>query len=115
MIEGFEEFTPNVKDSEIETIRMLARCLKRRVGKDNAILNKDIREAFESKGYKKFNESKLRRYIQYIRANGYVKMLCASKKGYYIAENEEDWIRYKEAYRTRVRSMQFTMACMDMN
>lgn len=111
MIQGFEEHTANLKAEELEVAELVAEMLKGKIGIDKAITNKFIRNNLFYAGYD-INGPKLRRIIQYIRANKLVKMLCASKKGYYIAEDQENWVRYKHAFRTRITSMQFTLECM---
>ena len=113
MIEGFEEFTKNVKEHEIPTVKLIAKGLNGRIGIKNAIKSSEICDALLIHSGIKINDAKLRRYVQYIRAYGLCSMLCGSKKGYYIAENKEEWIKYREAFRTRITSMTFTMLCMD--
>lgn len=113
MIDGFEEFTEDVKLEDMTTIRLLARSLNLRVGKDLAITNKEIRKCFDVKNGIKIGDPKLRKFIQFIRAKGMVKHLCASSRGYYRAETKEEWLKYREGYRGRVKSMMFTLACMD--
>lgn len=111
MIENFEEFTLNVTEADTEAINDLVIFLINRVGKDKALTNSHLRILLRQRGHI-VNGAKLRRYIQHIRATKRIPMLCGGKKGYYIAENEEEWVRYKEAFRTRTRSMQYTLACM---
>jgi hypothetical protein len=113
MIDGFEQYTEDVKAEDLPTIKMLAKGLNARIGVDNAITNKDIRESFLEKKNLKIGDPKLRKFIQFIRAKRYVNNLCASSKGYYRAETKEEWLEYREGYRGRVKSMQFTLACMD--
>ena len=111
MIENFEEFTPNVSKDDMEAIDLLRTFLINRVGKSKGITNSQLRILLRQQDHI-VNGAKLRRYIQYIRANKMIPMLCAGKKGYYIAENEEQWLKYKEAFASRTRSMNYTLACM---
>ena len=115
MIEGFEEFTENIDDGDISAINLIAKGLRARVGKKKAINNAAMRDGLYNHSGIKINDAKLRRYIQYIRAHRLVSMLCASKKGYWVAESKEEWIIYREGFRQRMRSMSFTLACMDFD
>jgi len=115
MIPGFEEFTEDVKEEDIKNINLIAKGLTPRVGIKNAITNTDMRALLYLNCGINISDAKLRRYIQHIRAHRLVSMLCASKKGYYVATTVEDWIKYREGFRSRVRSMSFTLACMDLD
>ena len=115
MINGFEEFTADINDSELEVINLIAKGLNARVGKHRAINNAEMRVLlYKNKGIT-INDAKLRRYIQYIRAYRLVSMLCASKKGYWVAATKEEWIQYREGFRSRMRSMNFTLLCMELD
>lgn len=112
MIPGFEDFTEDVKDSEIEIINMIARGLNARIGDKNAITNAEARKLlYENKGVN-VSCPKFRKYIQYIRIYNLCPMLCSSSKGYWIAKDKEEFIKSREAFSSRVRSMKFTEACM---
>ncbi len=115
MIPGFEDFTVDVVDSEKEVIVTLAISLRKRIGKDNAITNAQMRQAIFDWQNIKIGGPKMRKYIQYIRVHNMVPWLCANSSGYYVASTYEEWIKYREGYRSRCRSMQFTMACMDID
>jgi len=112
MIPGFEDFTQNVKDDEIEIINLIAKGLNARVGKHKAITNANMRSQLFNNCDINVPDAKMRRYIQYIRAYNLVPMLCGSKKGYWVAESVEEFIKYREGFASRLRSMQFTLAAM---
>jgi len=115
MIPGFEEFTEDVKPEDIENINLIVKGLLPRVGVEMAITNADMRSRLYLNLGVNISDPKMRKYIQYIRAYRLVSMLCASSKGYYVARTVEDWIKYREGFRSRVRSMSFTLACMDLD
>lgn len=115
MIPGFEDFTEDVKDEDIKNINIIVKGLEVRVGDHRAITNADMRTMLYKNLDLNISDAKLRKYIQYIRAHRLISMLCASSKGYYVARTVEDWIKYREGFRSRVRSMQFTLACMDLD
>lgn len=112
MIKGFEDFTEDVTDDEIEVINMIAKGLNNRVGVHNAITNARMRTLLYENKDVVVSDPKMRKYIQYIRAYNLVPMLCASSMGYWVAASKEEFIKYREGYASRVRSMQFTLACM---
>jgi hypothetical protein len=115
MIEGFEEFTEDVKEEDIEVINMIVRGLEIRVGIEKAITNADMRSLLYLNRGVNVSGAKMRRHIQYIRAYRLISMLCGGKKGYYVARNVEEWIKYREGFRSRMRSMEFTLRCMDLD
>lgn len=115
MIEGFEDYTFDLNDGDKWIIDLIASGLRPRIGKQKCITGKEIILAVEKKFNEKINPGRLRVYVQYIRAHGLVPMLCAYQKGYYVAESKEEWHKYIEGFRSRIRSMQFTMACMTVN
>ena len=91
MVNGFEKLTEDIKPHEIETAKSIVPALSRRIGKANAISNKEIREAVFRHSGKKIDPVRLRRMITYIRAFNLIPMLCANHKGYFVAENREEW------------------------
>jgi len=112
MIEGFEDFTGDVKDSELKVINLIAKGLNNRVGEEHAITNREARKMmYMNKGIN-ISDPKFRKYIQYIRAYNLCPMLCSSGKGYWIAKSKEEFIKNRDRYASRVRSMSFTLSCM---
>ena len=115
MIPGFEEYTVDVTDGDIEAINLIVRGLEIRIGVSNAITNESMRSSLYANCRVNIGSAKMRKYIQYIRAYSLVPMLCASSKGYWVAKDKEEWIKYREGFRSRVNSMRFTLACMDLD
>ena len=115
MIPGFEEFTIDITDDEIETVNLIVRGLEVRIGDRNAITNENMRTLMYNNCGISISCAKMRKFIQYIRAYNLVSMLCASSKGYWVAKDREEWIKYREGFRSRVNSMRFTLACMDLD
>ena len=112
MLKGFEDITTNITPEEIITAQWIAKGLILRVGKENAITNKEIREAILKQGTK-VSDIRLRRMIQHVRAYNLVPCLCAGKKGYYRAETEEEWTAWKTSMKQRIRQQQYTLACAE--
>lgn len=112
MIPGFEDFTVDVSEGDIEAINIIAKALNCRVGLHHAITNQEARKAMYSFNGTNISDVKFRKYIQYIRAYNLCPRLCASSKGYWIAKDEKEFIKYREGYASRMRAMSFTLACM---
>jgi hypothetical protein len=112
MLKGFEDITTDITPEEIETAKWIAKGLNLRVGKENAITNKGIREAILKHGTK-VSDIRLRRMIQYVRAYNLVPCLCAGQLGYYRAKNEEEWESWKTSMKQRIRQQQYTLACAE--
>lgn len=115
MIVGFEQYTQDVTNDEIGIINIISLALNRRIGKGNAITNENMRIAIYNHSGDSISDPKMRKYIQYIRAYNLVSMLCGGSKGYWVAKDKEEWIKYREGFRSRVNSMRFTLACMDID
>lgn len=111
MIKEFEEYTLNISEDDMEAVDTLRTFLLHRVGKQHSIKGSDLIILLTRQGHN-VNAPKLRRYIQYMRAEKVIERLCGGKNGYYIAENEEIWVQYREAFRSRITSMQYTLAAM---
>lgn len=112
MIQNFEKYTKDFTPELLEPVNIIVNNVINKKGKDNAITSRRLREILYHEGYS-ITEPNFRRCIQYIRATKTIAMLCASGKGYFVAENEEQWLLYRKAFRSRITSMQFTLACME--
>lgn len=91
MIEGFEDFTSELNEKELELIPVMVKAF-RKYGKDNPIKAKDI--------VAKFNESaasvnielsgpRLRKMCNYIRTNGLLPLIATSN-GYYVSYDKKE-------------------------
>lgn len=112
MITNFEEYTENFSKELLDHVEIIIENVKNKVGKKKAITSATLRSILYDRGYG-ITEPNFRRCVQYIRATKSIQWLCASQRGYYVAENEEQWIQYRVAFRSRITSMQFTLACME--
>lgn len=112
MIPGFEDYTVDLKRKDIKIAHAIAKGLKKRIGKDNAIKNYQISKAMKDWNGEKLSSAKIRKIIQYIRSKHLCLRLCASSKGYYIAETNEEWEEYKKGFKSRLSSMIFTYESM---
>lgn len=111
MIRGFEDFTVDLDEKDKEVAEALADYFKMAVGRDKAITSISITKLFSSAGTK-LEGSMIRKMVQYIRVNNLCPNLCASQKGYYVAQTKQEKEQYIESMRERIRSMQFTLSCI---
>lgn len=94
-----------------DALEFLVALIKTKTGKNKAVTNKSIRLTLHENGFDK-KDRWVRAAMQHLRETKTVDMLCAYSKGYYIAESKEEWITYRERFRSRIMSMQYTLACM---
>lgn len=103
MITGFEDITFDLNAKELELVDPFVNGLKTKIGKKNAISNKQMIKAF--KDHPDFQISigapRVRKIINYIRNKGLVKRLCANSKGYYVAKDQEEWDDYLKGLKER--------------
>lgn len=104
MIPNFEKQTTELTEKELSLIPNIAKQLSVKIGKQNAVTNKDIRIAYEKVGIK-ITSSRVRKIIHYIRAKGIVKWLIASNKGYHVAESRAEVFKYVTGLHARARSI----------
>lgn len=100
MLTGFEEYTEDLTLDEKIQAQGMVKGFENHVGKDSAITNKQIREALALRG-EVIADAKIRKYVSYIRIN-YLPHLCATSKGYYLAETREELRSYLESSWQRI-------------
>lgn len=100
MLTNFEEYTEDLTLEEKCQAQKLVKGFENHVGKDNAITNKQIREAMALRG-EVIADPKMRKYVSYIRIN-YLPNLCATSKGYFLAETREELREYLESSWQRI-------------
>lgn len=111
MVTNFEQYTAEVIDKEIPVIEYIASRLKLNVGQKNQVTNNQIRSKLKDKSIN-ISDSKLRKFIQYIRQNNLVPMLCATSRGYYVAQTVQEFIEYTQSFEERINGMAYTLKQM---
>jgi len=94
MIKGFEKETAPLSDYERSILPAFVKGFSTKVGKENAITNKQICEAMKNLGYD-VNDARIRKIVNHIRANHLCPVLLASSKGYWVSNDIQevnDWI-----------------------
>jgi len=94
MIRNFEDQTDPLSPEESILVPKFIQGLKTKIGKEKAISNKQIQNAFLTKSNIKIPAARVRKIINYIRINGKLDNLCATSKGYYVASNKEEMDDY---------------------
>lgn len=90
MIEGFNKETKPLTEYEENTLLpIMVKCLSKHIGEGQAISNKKMCEALQSRGYET-GETRIRKMINHIRVNGLVDYLVANSKGYFVATSENE-------------------------
>jgi len=106
MITNFEEITQDLRDTEKELLPILINGLKNKTGKGQAVTGSIIIKAFEDNKGVKLTDARLRKMINVIRINNLIPCLCSSKKGYYIAVNQEEIKDYIQSLDERISAIQ---------
>ena len=109
MIPGYEDMDLDVKDGDLPIIKLIAKGLNARLGKENAISNRQIRDIFEKERNIKLTSPRLRAMITYIRAYNMVPCLCACGNGYFKAAKEEEWEDWKASMKARIGKLSFIL------
>ena len=84
MITGFEEYTHELNDYEEKTLLpVIVKGLKTKIGKENAVTNKEICSALKKLDLK-VNDARIRKVISFIRINRIIENLISNSKGYFL-------------------------------
>lgn len=90
---------------------ILMKGLETKKGKENAVTNKQIVQSVRKHGLK-INDRSFIMIINYIRMNDLIVGLVGSSTGYYISNNEQDFINYEDSLLGRevaLRKVRMTM------
>lgn len=89
MINGFTEQTEQLSDRELSLVPGFVKGMYNHVGKENAITNSEMIEAYRRRDIK-ITAPRIRAIINHIRLTGQVKNLIADSDGYYIARTPKE-------------------------
>jgi len=99
MIRGFEEYTHDLTSEELEKAIHIADYLKD-VKKEQAVSGRKLTSIFGLT-----HDSRARKIINYLRTEGHVKGLVANNAGYYMTDDVEDLVRYRESLLARAAAI----------
>lgn len=103
-ITGFTEQTCELSEKEIRLIPAFVKHLSSKIGQQNAISNKEIRQLAMNAGIK-IPDSRVRKIINHIRRNGLVKYLCSNSDGYYVAQTDQELLDYIKSLEERISAI----------
>lgn len=105
MITGFEKETHELNEYERNTVLpLLVSGLSRKVGRSQAITNKQMVAALKARGIKA-SGPRLRKIIHEIRIKGLVPYLIATSKGYYVSHDKQEVRDYIDSLHQRAESI----------
>jgi len=106
MIKGFEKITHELTEEEKKLIQPFIVGLSKKIGKENAISNKTIRQKFQENRSLKISDVRVRKVINHIRRNDLLPLLCSNSKGYYIAKTRDEVNDYLIGLKQRISEQQ---------
>lgn len=101
MINNFEEYTFELTSEEKFVMETIAKRFNTLKGKRNIVTGEQIRIGIKNNLQIDFNESRIRKMIQYIRLNNIVMGLVATSKGYYVAESVDEIQQWVDSLKSR--------------
>lgn len=107
MLRGYENITYELTDDELAIVDPIVRGLGARVGKVNAVTNKEIQEKMN------LTSARVHKIINYIRINNLVFGLCSSGCGYYVAENNQELEDCMISLKQRIYSQMKTLHALE--
>ena len=105
MLNGFEQQTKPLTEYEFDILPIIVKCLKRHIGKDNAITNDEMSEGMYKHGYRKVGSARIRKIINHIRINGMIDGLMATSDGYYITTDIKEMMSYISSLDGRIQAI----------
>lgn len=95
MLNGFEEMTYELTETEKKLIPVFLRGFATKHGKNNSVTNKEISNRLKQIYPKlSINEARVRKIINYIRTKNIIPGLVATSSGYYITKDPEEIRKY---------------------
>ena len=110
MLEGFEDITYDITAKELRWAKYVAQHLRIKIGKKDIVTSKKMRDGIRDQKGWKISDSRMRKILNYIRAEGLVSCLCATSRGYYVAANKQEWESYMRSLGQRIREQQYIQA-----
>lgn len=105
MINNFEEYTHELTEYEEKTLLpVIVKGLKTKIGKENAVTNKEICAALKKLDLK-VTDARIRKVISFIRINQIIKNLVSNSKGYFIATTKEQVLEYRKGLMQRIAAV----------
>ena len=97
----FEPETTKLTEYELKLVPIVVNILKSRLGRENAITNKNLVNRMSKLGFSSITPERMRKLINHIRIYDLLDCLVASSKGYYISNDEKEISDYIDSLRGR--------------
>ena len=107
MLKGYENINFELCEDDLKWIGPFKKALERRIGKENAVTNKEIQEKTG------LSSQKVHKIIQHLRVNNLVAGICSNGRGYYIAKNMHELDECLDSLRQRIFSQMKTLHCLE--
>ena len=104
MINGFEKETAPLSDYEQSLVPLFVQGFYTKVGKANAITNKQICKKMKALGHD-VNDTRIRKIVNHIRNKNLVPFLLASSKGYWVSNDRKEIVEWIQSMEGRISSM----------
>lgn len=104
MIKNFEQETHPLSETELNLAAIVAKSIKKYVGKDNAITADKMAKALIDAYDVTIDGARMRKIMNHIRMTGLCGCVLACSKGYYIADTKEEMSDYLEGLFSRAFS-----------
>lgn len=108
MIQGFEQYTHELKNEELPVFRSFVYHLAKHVGASQAVsgakMAKGLSRVFPS--WKDKGGSRIRKYAHIARVNNLIPRLVASSNGYYVCKDDEELKQYIRSLFARSKSIE---------
>jgi len=104
MIINWEEYTHELTEHEKKIVPRIIQGIVKKVGKQNAITNKDICKRLNHEGYK-ISGPRVRKIFNFIRSEAIIRNIVATSDGYYIATTQKDLDEYRVSIHARAEAI----------
>lgn len=105
MIKGFEQQTKPLTKAEQDALPLVVEKLRQSNGKAKTITSIDITYHLSLHGIK-FDSSRIRKIINYVRIKGILPNLLSSSAGYYLASTEKEFDDYIKSLSQRIEAIE---------
>ena len=103
MIKGFEEYTHDLTEEELEMARNVWTILQ--ASRPDPITNTKICEKLSARGFET-SSPRVRKMINWMHIKGHLPNLIASSKGYHFAESRQELSDYVQSLQGRIMAIQ---------
>lgn len=108
MIPGFEDYTHELTDHEInEVLPVVVKHLKNNIGKRNIVTNEKMCSALRVRYNLFVKPPRMRKIIRHIRITGEILCVAAHGRGYFVAQTKEEMETYIDSLRVRIDAQEY--------